>query len=80
MVALYTACLPRLSLRGGSLSGGASSLDWRWCPVVHVVVSVGDDSIYGGVSALGDVTGKGNHLHGGMKWSHNTRPISRDHL
>ena len=31
---------------------------------MHVIISIGDDSVYNGVSALGDVTKTRNHLHG----------------
>ena len=30
---------------------------------MHVIISIGDDSVYNGVSALGDVTKTRNHLH-----------------
>ena len=63
MVALYTAYLPRSSPRDESLSNKASSLNWRWYLVMHVIISIGDDSVYNGVSALGDVTKTRNHLH-----------------
>ena len=63
MVALYTAYLPRPSPRDESLSNKALSPKWRWYHDIHVVISIGDDSIYNGVSALGDVTKTRNHLH-----------------
>ena len=31
---------------------------------MHVIISIRDDSVYNGVSALGDVTKTRNHLHG----------------
>ena len=31
---------------------------------MHFIISIGDDSVYNGVSALGDVTKTRNHLHG----------------
>ena len=63
MVALYTAYLPRSSPRDESLSNKALSLKWRWYHGIHVVISIGDDSVYNRVSALGDVTKTRHHLH-----------------